>query len=280
MILPFKKLALAITFSPTGKALLAETIRLTKLFDAELILIHVGEKNNKTEERLNDLIKKAGLDSGKTTTIWKSGEPAKVIMSVCDSEKVELLIAGALEKENLLKFYVGSVARKIMREANNSVLIYTAPSENPKSFSNIYVSTDYTDASKKTINAAYNFALLENAKKINIIRDFHIPGLSITVSDSGSISEVENARAKWLVEEKSKMNIFLRELNLKDIEVNPICVYGREGWEAANYVREQKADLFVVNAPTRKFKFIDRLFTHSLEYTFEKLPANLLIVRN
>ncbi len=280
MTSPFKKLALAITFSPTGRALLAETIRLKNLFNAELIFIHVGEKNKQTAEKLNDLIEKVGLDAEKTTVIWKSGDPAKVILGVCDSEKIDLLIAGALEKENFIKFYAGSVARRIMREANNSVLIYTSPSEKPKSFSNIFVSTDYSDASKKTINSAYYFALLEQAEKLNIIRDFHIPGLSITVSDSGSISEVENARAKWLEEEKSKMNIFIRELNLREIKVNTVCVYGREGWEAANYVREQNADLYVVNAPTRKFKFLDRLFTHSLEYTFEKLPANLLIVRN
>ena len=41
----FKKLGLAITFSPTGKALLKETKRLSEIFNSGLVLIHVGEKN-------------------------------------------------------------------------------------------------------------------------------------------------------------------------------------------------------------------------------------------
>jgi len=52
----FEKLGLAITFSPTGKALLKETKRLNEVFNSELILIHVGDKTSENEKLLNEVI--------------------------------------------------------------------------------------------------------------------------------------------------------------------------------------------------------------------------------
>jgi len=52
----FEKLGLAITFSPIGKALLAETKRLSEVFSSELILIHVGDKTSENEKLLNEVI--------------------------------------------------------------------------------------------------------------------------------------------------------------------------------------------------------------------------------
>ena len=51
----FRKIALAIAFSPRMEALIAESKRLKDLFQAELLLIHVGEKTVALEEKLNEL---------------------------------------------------------------------------------------------------------------------------------------------------------------------------------------------------------------------------------
>src|SRR5690606_40121969 len=53
---PFRKLALAIAFSPRIQALLAETARLKFLWNAELCLIHVGSAGPADEERLNNYL--------------------------------------------------------------------------------------------------------------------------------------------------------------------------------------------------------------------------------
>jgi nucleotide-binding universal stress UspA family protein len=276
---PFRKLGLAVTFSPTGRALLTETKRLKDLFNASLVLIHVGRKNPETENQLSEIINQAGLSNSEVEIIWTSGEPGDAILSSAKSAGIDLLIAGALEKENILKYYIGSVARRIMRDASSSVLILKAPSENPAGNKKFFVSTDFSEYSEYTIRKTYAFALLEEAEELVVIRDYRIPGLASAVLDSGNMDEVENARIQWQLEEEEKMRIFLRELNLKNIKITAHCLYGREGWKAGNFARENNADIFSISAPAKRLKFIDRLFPHEAEYTFEQLPSNLLIVR-
>jgi len=275
----FNKLGLAITFSPTGKALLAEAKRLTELFNARLMLIHVGEKNETTERLLSESISNSGLDESTIEIIRTNGDPADTIIKTSRDAGVDLLIAGALEKENFIKYYIGSVARKIMREAASSVLILKSPSETPKSFKRFYVSTDYSSESEKTILTAYNFALLEKADDFVLVKDFHVPGLASTIQGSGSLDELEAAREQWEAEEEIKMSLLVSELNLRGIKVDIRCLYGKEGWEAGNYARVHNADIFAVTPPSKKLKFLDKLFPQNMEHVIKELPANLLIVR-
>ena len=60
--------------------------------------------------------------------MFKAGDPVDVILSVSEEKKIDLLILGALKRENFLKYYVGSIARKITRQANCSVLLLINPS--------------------------------------------------------------------------------------------------------------------------------------------------------
>ncbi len=277
---PFKRIGLAITFSPTGKALLSEASRLQNLFDAELILIHIGEKNPETEKKLEDLINSAGVKRNSTSIIWQQGDPAKTILKASAKEDLDLLIAGALEKESFINYYVGSVARKIMREAPCSVLIFTHPQENREKLNNFYVTADFTSDGENTINTAYKFAVLEKAEKLVIIREFQVPGLAVTIQDSGSIKEAENALAGWKLEEEAKLRLLVRELNLKDIEIETVILYGRKGWEANNYVRNLNGDILVITGPKRKLKLMDRVFQNDIEFIFEKLANSILIIKS
>lgn len=99
----FAKIGLAITFSPTGRALLKETLRLQNLFDSQLVLIHIGEKNKEAEDRLYGTIESAGIKENSYEVIWDKGDPASAILKNSTKAKVDLLISGALEKENLFQ---------------------------------------------------------------------------------------------------------------------------------------------------------------------------------
>lgn len=123
----YTKIGLAITFSPNGLALLKTALRYQRLFNAGLCLIHVGKKNDFSVGKMNELLKEAEVKENTYELIWKDGDPAKTIISAAEERKVDLLIAGALEKESLIQYYIGSVARKIMRESSCSVLILSIP---------------------------------------------------------------------------------------------------------------------------------------------------------
>jgi len=274
----FSKIALAITFSPYCRALLAETKRLVSLFNSSVIFIHAGEKTDESEKKLRQIIEESGFDYN-TVIKWGTGDPAKVIISECEKENVDLLIAGAVEKESFVKFYLGSIARKIMRESKCSVLILTEPKPETTVFKNIVALVDYTENGDNVVKKAYEISKLEKSNSLTLLRDFYVPGLAITIWDSESADDTKKAREQYQQEEEEKLKIYASELNIKGSNIKHIALYGKEGWESTNFVRETDADLYLVPAPHRKFKFLDRVFSHDLEYTFEHLPSNLLIYK-
>src|SRR6478736_1163386 len=101
----FQKIALAVAFSPNAKAMVAIGTQLAALFDAQLILIHVGPKTDTENQQMDLLIKDSGIASDKVKVIWEEGDPVKKIIKCCQDEKVDLLVAGALKKENLVSYY-------------------------------------------------------------------------------------------------------------------------------------------------------------------------------
>jgi len=275
----FRKIGLAVTFSPNGKALLQEAGRLKRLFDSKLFLIHVGEKTDTQEEALLNLVRENGINPEETEIIWKTGEPAKSILQVCAEKGIELLIAGALEKEKSIKYYIGSIARKIMREASCSVLIKIAPKIPPLPYNHICVSALYTAEGEDTIRNAYELAQLENADKFVLLKEFQVPGLAMTVYDSGSMQETEQSLNKWRHEENDKLELYARELNLKGIPITTECLYGKDGYEAGGYAKKSGGDLLVITGPKNRLKFFDRIFQHDQEFLYENIPCDLLIFK-
>ncbi|HZW38455.1 MAG TPA: universal stress protein [Ignavibacteriaceae bacterium] len=274
----YKNIGLALTFSPTGKALLKEAERIANLFKSKLFLIHIGKKDDAIIAQLNMFISDSGFES-KFEIIWADGDPAKEILKASEYHKISLLIVGALEKESFIKYYVGSVARKIMRKASCNVIVLKAPSQEPKPFKKFYVSTEFTPEGEKTIKTAYLFALMEEADEFVIIKDFYIPGFASALQELDSLNELENTRIEMQNDEEMKLKLFVNELNLKGVPIKTVSLYGKEGWESSNYARLNSADIYCITSPAGKLNLIDRIFPHEAEYTFEHLPSNLLIVR-
>ena len=88
-----QKIGLAVAFSPTAGALLAEACRLAKLFDSQLILMHVGNRNAEEDKKLNELIQTVNLSGVTYKIIWRAGKPATEILHVCREENIDLLVA-------------------------------------------------------------------------------------------------------------------------------------------------------------------------------------------
>lgn len=276
----FKKIGLAITFSPNGLPLLRSAVRLQNLFNCELCLIHIGSKSPESELQMKNFVKNAGLSESSFSLVWKEGEPSKSIIKAAAENEIDLLVAGALEKENVIKYYFGSVARTIMREAPCSVLIMTNPGFEPKRFKKFCVSVDFTPLSEIAVKKSYEFAKLENALEYVLIEEIEVPGLVITVYDSGSINETEKSKLEWQTEEEKKLKIFAKELNLSGLDYKTVALFGKQGWEGRNFVKSNGIDLFVVPSPPKKLKFFDKLFQHDLEFILSQLPCSLLIIRN
>lgn len=274
----FRKLALAAAFSPRLEALLQEASRLRALFDAQLVVIHVGVASTEAREKLDGYIKEAGIPGDKLLLRWETGDPSNRIIAACREEKVDLLIAGALKKEGLVRYYLGSVARRILRRAECSVLTLLNPSLNPQPFKNIVVSAEDSPHVDDALQVACRIGVAEHTHWLHVVRELKLYGLTMTASAQSSESEYEDLRSSMVREEIENAQKKLEHIPHEGLKVNYKIISGKSGYELSQFAASKDADLLIVGAPSHRFSILDRFFTHDLEYLFANLPSNLLIV--
>ena len=114
---PFKTIATAFAFSPYAEANLHESTRIAKMLDAELILIHVGVKTPDKIAQVDLLISQTEIDPKKVRIEFREGDPVKCILDSCKENRVNLLIAGAMKKENLMLLIHGSGVVRVGQRA-------------------------------------------------------------------------------------------------------------------------------------------------------------------
>ena len=275
---PFETIGVAIAFSPRLEALLSEAKRLADLFDAKLILIHVGKHTPVLEMELNAHLTKLGFVEGSFTTVWKEGHPVDTILQVCKKHVVDLLIAGAVERESMLRFYIGSVSREICRKAKCSVLMLTEPKLDGTIFKNLVVNGVEHPKTRHTLETVIYMAQKERAEKITVVREIHMPAMAMSSAESGT--EADKLKQELVDEETSGLHELLEKVNAGTIPVAVESVFGKTGYAIANYAKQQGADLLVINSTDHHLTILDRLFTHDIEYILADLPCNLLIVHS
>lgn len=274
----FNKIGLAIGFSPTSKALLKEASRLAYLFKAQLVVVHVGAHGLDEEQRMNELIQSAQLGDVKPFVLWKDGDPVNEILKVCSNENIDLLVAGALKKENLLQNYIGTVARKIMRKANCSVLMIQNPSEHTSTVSNIVVNAEDSPYIEDAIRVGCYLGKIENAQWVHIARELKLLGLTLAANEQCTEDEYHESMQGMVREEITEVEKILSRIPHDNLKVNIKMLSGKSGYELARFAERKKAELLIVGAPARRFSLFDRVFPHDLEYIFANLPCNLLVI--
>lgn len=277
-MIEFKTIGLAIAFSPTAPAMLAEARRLVIYFQSKLVLIHVGEQGKNEEARMKALIAESGLDERLVTVLWKSGEPVKQILDACKSEKIDLLIAGALKKENLVNHYLGTIARKILYRANCSILMITRPAVDETPVKNIVVNAEDSPYIDEAIWAACHWKKADSSW-IHIVRELKLLGLALAANEQCSEEEYEHRKQQMLQQEIDVVEQKLKAIPNQKHKINIKIVSGKAGFELARFAERKEADLLVLGAPPRRFSFFTRVFPHDQEYIFNDLPCNVLMVQ-
>lgn len=275
----YKKVALAIAFSPRMEALISETKRLVQLFGSDLILIHIGKKTDELEVKLDEIITKTGLDKLKTKLIWKEGKPVKKIIEACKEENADLLVAGALKREGFLTYYMGSVGRKIIRKAPCSVLTLIEPNIGSTAFEKIVINGTQLEITRHVIEVGINFSKQLNAEQVHILNEIKMYGLQMGTASEDSEEEASQTRRQLVQNEMQYVEEILKNIDQGNLKLNIKVTGGRWSVELARFCEKIDADLLVVG-DDYKLNFFDRIFPHDLEDLLSTLPCNLLIVKN
>lgn len=278
---PFQHIAVAVGFSPRLEAILAEAKRLAFVFNAALLLIHVGSKTQGKEEKLEKMMNKLGLDPKKVRVIWlDEGNEVDSILKLCKLNIVDLLVLGALRKENILKYYIGSLARSVSRKAKCSVLLLANPSVDAGIPKKIFVSGVENPKTKHTINTAIYLASNYHVKEITVVKEVDAPALAMAMAEDSSAPEAKEIRKTINVQEEQKLHSVIEQCDTREVSVKEKIIKGRPGYAINKYARDKKADLLVINSPDIHLNVFDRIFTHDIEYILADLPCNVLIVHS
>jgi nucleotide-binding universal stress UspA family protein len=275
----FPKIALAVAFSPRMEALIAETKRLVQLFNSDLILIHIGEKTEALEKEFQKVLHRHGLDEARTTIIWKQGKPVKKILEACKESKVNLLVAGAVKEEGFLKYYLGSVGRKIIRKAPCSVMTLIDPKPNATSFSKMVLNGTQLEITPFVIAKGILFSSEVKADQVHILNEIKMYGLQMGTAGEDSEEEVAQTRRQLVQNEMDYVQDILKEIDAKNLKINIKVTGGKWAVELGRFCEKIGADLLIVG-DDRRLNFFDRLFPHDLEDLLSTLPCNLLILKN
>lgn len=278
---PFRKIATALAFSPRAEALLHETRRLVDRFEAELLLIHVGEKSEDHERNMEGLLERTGVDRNRCRVLWREGKPSKAILQASEEEEVDLLILGALRKEKLYAYYLGSVARRISRKATCSVLLLTEPSEEGQYFDKLVVNGLDHPKTRVTVHTAFYFAHCMESRELRIVEEVPPSRIQVAIEDDKSRKEAVRVRESLQKREHQRVEGLIEEAERKDdLEVHQQCIFGKPGYTIGHYAEAEKADLLVLNSPDKRLGLLDRFFPHDIEHILSDMPTNVLIVHS
>lgn len=277
---PFETIAVAISFSPSCKSLLVEAKRLSDALGASLLLLHIGDKTVEKEQKLDEMMGLAGVSPNHSRIIWMEGEPVDTILKLCKLNIVDLLVLGALEKENFLKFYIGSVARNLSRKAKCSVLLLTNPSSEPKKYKKFIVNGVENPKTIHTINTSLYLAKKLKVKDVTIINEVDMPGLTMAIADDSTAPETKEIKKNLTDESEETLQTIIDKCDVGDVKLTHKIVKGKPGYAISKFSKDKKADLLIINSPDTHLNLFDRIFTHDIEYILAGLPCNLLIVHS
>ena len=237
-------------------------------FKGELIFIHVGIKTPEKESRFRDIVASSPVSASKINIEWRAGDPVRTLLEASKEFDVDLILLGALKRENVVKFYLGSIARKITRKARCSVLLLINPSVERKPCQHIVVNGFDSPQTRDTIESSFIVAKALGVKKISLVEEISQSKVAISVDDDRSLRRATIKKEKLRRQEQTRVKDVIKKLPSKlttNINWTTQSIFGRRGYSIGHYAKVVRADLLIMNAQ-ENLSFIDRLITRDLEH--------------
>ena len=278
---PFNTIGIGVAFSPNLKANICEASRLALCFKSKLILIHVGEQSEDKIVLIKKFLEPFIEKNIEFEIIFKTGKPVDVIVSTTQEKNVDLLILGAVQRENIVKYYVGSIARKITRQAKCSILLLIKPSVERVPCKHVVVNGLEDVKTKQTITTAFYVNEKLESKKITIVEEIKKESIAVNVEDDKSLRKANIVKERLKLREDTRVKKIIADIP-EEFKKNTIIktqpIFGKRGYSIGHYAQVVRADLLIMNAPT-KINFFDRLFPHDIEHILTELPTDVLIIQ-
>ena len=272
---PYRTIAVASTFSPRFVQVLAEAKRIRDRFGSELQLIYVGEQNEETAKKFRGVLAQLALPE--TSPIhYQTGNPADGILQALKDHGIDLIVAGALEKEVVLHPFLGNVARRLVRDATCSVMLFTKPELEPKALRRVVFVADeaYSEHARQALQKTLQLALEESCERLYVIRIFTTFD-EVRASRGGQRGD--GGKLKSLDQEEAALEEFILSAGHTEVLVEARCIRGNTGFAASDFVHSVEADLLVI--PVQSASGSSDSLPGNVSWITDVIPCNLWVIR-
>jgi len=272
---PYRTVGVASAFSPRFLLVLAEGKRVRDRLCRQLQLIYVGTRDDETARKFSAALLELALPEDSAIHYQEGEDPAAAILEAARLNEIDLLVAGALEKEVVLRPFLGNVARTLVRKAGCSVILFIKPEREPQQLGRIVFMADYSDHGRAALLKALRLAALEKCEKLYVIRVY-------TTFDEARAKartdapESEGEGARTLDEEEIALEKFIDSAGTTDVPIEMRCIRGNTGYAALDFIQSIDASLLAV--PVDPAACGDGLPAH-VAWITDVIPCNLWVIR-
>ena len=269
---PYRSIAVAATFSPRFHQVLAEARRVRERFGSTLSLVYVGKEDAAAAKKFADAFKAVHLPAD-SLVHYEEGDPATAILRAIGKHRLDLLIAGALEKEAVHRQFLGNVARQLVREAGCSVLLFTSPALEPAPLRHIVFIAEYSEHAQRALCRTLHFAERENCERLYVIRSY----TTFDKARARRRGKMPRTIARTLDEEEIALQEFILAAGATPVPIEARCIRGNTGFAVSDFIQSVQADLLVV--PHEAKPGSEPKLPSSIAWITDVIPCNLWIIR-
>ena len=251
----YQRAAVASTFSPTFSAVLAEAEHFAQFCGADLHIVHASSFDAGKEQRFFDAMRR------KVEIRWVEAEhPARAILDATIEGEYELLIAGALQKEDSDRHFTNGVARELLHSAPCDLLLVPHPSTKPRAFQHVVCAVEPGEDA-----AGFLRNQVERLRPdLVTIAAAHTPFAAAIAASRGEEPADVDAWLENLVEAVAS----------DSCKVETRMVTSNTGYSLCDAIQGLEADLLVVQMQDAS----DPLPAH-MNWLYQVVPSRLLAVR-
>lgn len=267
----YEHIAVASALSPRFRAVLAEGWRFAKRFNTRFSIIHAAGRTHEREAQFREACETLGIPMN-TPIIWKDGpDPAASIVEAAMENSVDLLVAGALERDAQMHF-LGGIARELMRRLHCSLLLFTHPEIEQHRFRRLVAITDYSEEARDAFQSALKLAEMEEAEILHVLSVFSpFVKARAVLKDSDQPGRAED-------EEEEMLEDFVSAGADSPVMIDPRVIHTTTGMGASDFTKNVEADLLVVPASAHPEE--GTLVPAYLDWVFKIIPCNLWVVKS
>jgi len=280
-----QKILLPTDFSRSSEDAVNWAVTLAKIFDSEIILVHVLPDDTNLEmamdimvlkkaahNQLNNIRKKIGRNWIKTTEpIIAKGSPCDQIVQLANSFDVNLILMGSGEKESGDKFKLGITADKVIRKSTKPVWVIKQGVPSP--IKRILCPVDFSTPSLRALKNAVHLARKFKAELmvLNIVAPVNenLTGLDLQFATAvKNISKIQ----------QSHYSLFLKNFDFHDVNWSKETCFWEPFTEILKVIFEQNSDLLIMGT-TGKTGLNKILIGSVTEKVIREVPCSFITMK-